>query len=94
MELQIFPNEKYPIGAILAKGFVEARLHTDGKTNIERILGLQETLARSVANPIYVVVDPETEVELGRHEGAAVSGSQIDGFVEFLEGSTDVAVLD
>ena len=94
MEVSILPNENYPISAILAKDFVEARLHTDGKTNTERILELQENLARSVANPIYVIVDPRTEREVGRYEGAALKEPRIGEFVDFLLGSTDVAALD
>ncbi len=88
MEVSIFPKPELPIAGLLSRNFVEARLHSDGETNIERIKELQETLARSVANPIYVVVEPETERELARHEGAALNDAQVEAFAEFLRGST------
>ena len=96
MEVSIFPDEDLPVNALLAKGFVEARLHTDEPLEefADRVWELQESLARSVANPIYVVVDPESEREIARHEGAALRGQQIEKFAEFLRGSTQVAMLD
>jgi len=94
MEVFIFPRPDLPIEPLLSEGFVEARLHTDGKTNIERILELQENLAGSVANPIYVVLDPATEQELARYEGAALTDSQIESFAAFLRGTTQVAMRD
>ncbi len=58
------------VAAKLEKHFIEARLHTDApRKNKEQIKELQRTVARKVANPIYVVVDPRTENELGRVEG-------------------------
>lgn len=87
MENNVFPRPA--VAGLLSAEFVEARLHTDGSTNIERILELQESLARSVANPIYVVVDPQNERELRRHEGGALTDAQTEAFVEFLRGPTD-----
>jgi hypothetical protein len=87
MEDNVFPRPA--VAGLLEAEYVEARLHTDGSTNIERILELQESLARSVANPIYVILDPETEQELARHEGAALTGGQREVFLEFLRGPTE-----
>jgi len=93
MEGKVFPSPA--VAGILAKKYVEARLHTDGNTNLERILELQEKLARSVANPIYVVVDPKTEKELARFEGAAMGAKDVTRFIEFLETVGDpLSLLD
>jgi thiol:disulfide interchange protein DsbD len=67
MEQGIFP---LPVVARELEGMVEARLHTDGRRNIERIKALQARYTGSVANPVYVVVDAQTEEPLGVHEGA------------------------
>lgn len=80
MEENVFP--KPAVAGILENRYVEARLHTDGKTNIDRIKQLQESLARTTANPVYVLIDPEGEKELGRFEGASVTDA---AFIEFLE---------
>ena len=87
MEDNVFPEPA--VAGILETNYIEARLHTDGQTNIERILELQKTLARSVANPIYVIVDPATGEERGRYEGAALTGGQLDRFIAFLEKPLD-----
>lgn len=79
MEEKVFPQPA--VAGELAR-YVEARLHTDGQRNIERIEELQAALARSVANPIYVIVDPRDERELGRFEGGTLGNPQ--EFVEFL----------
>lgn len=92
VEVSILPND--PVQPILSEHYVEARLHTDGKTNIERILQLQDELARSPANPIYVIVDPSNERELGRVEGAPLLDSKKREFLEFLEQPLRVAQLD
>ena len=82
MEDNVFPRPA--VAGILADHYIEARLHTDGDTNKERIKELQTSLARSVANPIYVLLDPETEAELSRHEGAALTAGQVEDFITFL----------
>lgn len=68
------------VAGLLAKHYVEARLHTDGRVNIERILELQRELTGSVATPYYVVVDPETG-----ETKAELAGAQAGKFVGFLE---------
>ena len=62
IELYTLPSDS--VQRELAPNFVEARLHTDGKVNIERIRELQRELAETVANPFYVLLDPETEERL------------------------------
>ena len=79
MEEKIFRN---PAVAGVLNKYVEARLHTDGKVNIDRILELQQDLAGSVATPIYVVVDPVGERKRLTFEGATFDA---DVFRKFLE---------
>ena len=69
------------VAALLENDFIEARLHTDGVLNIDRILELQEELTGVRSNPYYVLVDPATGDVLGR-KGGAMSA---EAFVEFLE---------
>lgn len=81
MEVSIFP---LPNVRAEKEKFVEARLHADAD-NLElrkRIAGLVETVARTTAQPTYVALDPQTEVELGRFNGSSL-GSE-EPFVEFL----------
>jgi hypothetical protein len=79
-EEKVFPSDK--VSELLEESFVEARLHTDGATNIERILALQTELAKSVATPYYLVQDPRSKRLLGEPLGAIVT---VDAFHEFLE---------
>jgi hypothetical protein len=79
MEENVFPSGA--VAPVLERGYVEARLHTDGETNVERILALQRELTQSVSNPYYVLQDPETREVLGKL-GGATSPSR---FQEFLD---------
>ena len=81
----------------LDTGFVEARLHTDGKRG-EELTDFQEKLARSIATPLYLILDPDTEEVLAGPLGGVVS---VGTFREFLEsaaresaGSPKVGWLD
>jgi len=78
MEEKIFPRPA--VAGILEEKYVEARLHADGEVNVERIHQLQDAVARSRATPLYLVIDPATESELSRQEGA----SSEETFLEFL----------
>jgi thiol:disulfide interchange protein len=80
MEENVFPSEE--VAPLLERYYVEARLHTDGAVNHERILELQAELTQSVANPYYVLQDPDTAAVLGKQEGYAGP----DAFRRFLEG--------
>lgn len=81
MEQFVFPR---PAVAGELKHFVEARLHSDTldpklKTRIKELI---DDLARSIAQPIYVALDPVTGRELARLEGAPLDS--VNKFVEFL----------
>jgi hypothetical protein len=79
MEERIFP---LPAVAGELRNMVEARLHTDGVRNIERIKELQKSFTGSVANPIYVVVDPKTGKKLRLRAGF----TSAEKFAAFLRG--------
>ena len=59
-EEKVFPSDT--VSSLLEEHFIEARLHTDGEKNIDRILELQEELAQSVATPFYLVIRPDEEL--------------------------------
>ena len=63
----MFPNPA--VAEILNESYVEARLHTDGLTDVDYILALQEQLIGSVANPIYVLIEPASGTKLARLQG-------------------------
>jgi hypothetical protein len=79
------------VAGVLA-GFVEARLHTDGQRNIERILALRERLIGHAATPMYTVIDPKTGAQRATFEGPTFD----DGvYIEFLrKGSPRVAAWE
>lgn len=78
MEEKIF---HLPAVAAELNQIVEARLHTDGLTNIERILALQEQLTGSRANPFYVLIEPTSMQILARFAGATRDERR---FIDFL----------
>ena len=71
------------VAGVLEERFVEARLHTDharkGKENRAR----QQEMTGSIAQPIYLIIDPKTGGRHGRQDGATV-GDDVPTFVEFL----------
>jgi hypothetical protein len=79
-EEKVFPSNK--VSGYLKERFIEARLHTDGEKNIDRILALQQELAQSVATPYYLVQDPQSKRLLGEPVGGVVTA---DSFRSFLE---------
>jgi hypothetical protein len=81
MEESVFPAPA--VARVLEQGFVEARLHADGRKNIDRILELQEQLTATVAIPHYVIIDPETGEKLRALGRVALA----DEFLEFLNGA-------
>lgn len=83
-EEKVFPSSK--VADFLDKNFVEARLHTDGETNIERILELQTELAHSVATPLYLIQDPKSKRLLGGPLGGITT---VDTFHELLSRAQD-----
>ena len=64
---------------------VEARLHWDAhdESKRPRIRQLVADVAKSRAQPIYVILDPATETEIARWQGAPLP-NQTDDFREFL----------
>ena len=79
MENNVFPSPA--VAGILNEHYVEARLHTDGAQNIDRILEVQRQLTGSVATPIYVLVDPKSGQEVGQFDGPTFDE---DEFATFL----------
>jgi len=72
------------VAGILSEGYVEARLHTDGAEGnpaYDRSRELQAELAGSKANPIYLIVDPQTGATLDRFEGADLTGTRFEAFL-------------
>jgi hypothetical protein len=67
MEDNVLPSPA--VAEILNEDYVEARLFTDTEENIERILELQDRLAGTVANPTFVLVEPESERKLAQLQG-------------------------
>lgn len=80
MEEKVFPLPA--VAEALQKGFIEARLHTDGGPAVDRNKELQQEMTRSVANPIYVIVDPRTGEVLRKKAGLIREGD----FLLFLRG--------
>ena len=71
---------------MLEDHYIEARLHTDGEKNIDRILELQKELAESVATPFYLVVEPKSGRKVGGTEAGIVTEG---GFSEFLSAAVE-----
>lgn len=80
MEVKVFPS---PAVAAELENFIEARLHTDGGPRLQDNKALQLKLTGSVANPIYVVVDPKSEEGLRVRAGYMTA----ERFVAFLRGT-------
>ena len=83
-EEKVFPSPK--IAELLEERFIEARLHTDGEKNNERILELQQELAKNIATPYYLIQDPKSKRLLGEPLGSVTT---VDTFLEFLERAVD-----
>ena len=73
MEEGIFLNE--PTAGLLKDGYVEARLHTDGKRGVipgelfDEINRVWRHFAKTPANPTFVRVDPDNEKALTQAAG-------------------------
>ena len=85
-EVSVFPKPEVRKARSL---YVEARLHSDAHDleKRERIAELIETVAKTEAQPTYVVVDTKTEAEVSRYNGAPILAGDDAVFVEFLESS-------
>jgi len=69
--------------------YVEARLHSDAHDleKRKRIAELIETVAKTEAQPTYVVIDTSDESEVARYNGAPILQGDDEVFVEFLQTS-------
>ena len=65
MEETVFPDGA--VAPVLEESYVEARVHID----YPEFLQLEEEMTDSVAQPVYLLIDPETRKILGRHDGFA-----------------------
>lgn len=83
MEEKIFPMPA--VAGKLKQYFIEARLHCDGGPKEDENKRLEQELARSSANPYYVIVDPKTGKGLRKKAGLLTSKK----FIELLLGRTD-----
>ena len=79
MEKDIFLR---PAVAGELNNLIEARLHYDGDHGVE-VRKLQDEMTHSSANPIYLLIKPETGEVLRRHDGYASEAQ----FLEFLRGT-------
>ncbi len=81
MEEKIF---RLPAVAAELGQYIEARLHTDGGPRVAENLELQRELARTVALPTFVVVDPASGERLRAKSGLM----KADTFAGFLRGES------
>ena len=79
MEEKIFP--KPAVAGKLKKDYIESRLHTDGGDRMEENRKLQKEKTGSLANPIYLIIDPKTGKTLRRIDGLKPEAK----FLEFLK---------
>ena len=87
MEEKVFPDPA--VAVVLSEKYVEARIHTDhdelGEVNRAR----QLEMTSSVAQPIYLLLDPESGEVHGRLDGAMLGDNQ--PFIDFLESGWSAA---
>jgi thiol:disulfide interchange protein DsbD len=83
METNVFPVPE--VRGELEK-FVLVQLYTDGQGPVyDRNREFQESRFKTIALPLYVMIDPSTERETGRFEGLTRNPGE---FVEFLKAGT------
>ena len=81
MEKKVFPDPA--VAEVLKNKFIEARIHTDHDELGEANRARQLEMTSSVAQPIYLLLDPENKEVLGRLDGATLGDTQ--PFIDFLE---------
>ena len=88
MEVSIFPRSDV---REVKQHFVEARLHNDAENPEfrQRIAGLIDEVAKTKAQPTYVVMDPWAETEVNRWGGAPLLPGQDEQFIGFLQDMQD-----
>jgi len=72
------------VAGVLEGKYIEARLHTDHAELGEENRTLQQEMTGSIAQPIYLIIDPKTGAQHGRQDGATVGDDGAE-FIEFLE---------
>lgn len=85
-EVSVFPK----VDVVKARAlYVEARLHSDAydEEHRKQITEMIESVAKTRAQPTYVVVDVSSESEVSRYGGAPILKGQDLDFIEFLETS-------
>ena len=80
-EEKVFPDPA--VAAVRSEKFIEARIHTDHDELGEANRARQLEMPNSVAQPIYLLLNPENKQVLGRLDGASLGDSQ--PFIDFLE---------
>ena len=81
MEKKVFPDPA--VAEVLSNKFIEARIHTDHDKQGEANRARQLEMTNSVAQPIYLLLDPENKEVLGRLDGATLGDNK--PFIDFLE---------
>ena len=81
MEKKVFPAPA--VAEVLNDKFIEARIHTDHEEQGEANRARQLEMTNSVAQPIYLLLDPESGEVHGRLDGATLGDNQ--PFIDFLE---------
>ena len=81
MEMKVFPDPA--VAAVLNEKYVEARIHTDHEEFGEENRAQQLKMMKSVAQPIYLLLDPVDGEVHGRLDGATLGDTQ--PFIDFLE---------
>ncbi|MCH2102514.1 MAG: hypothetical protein MK297_00725 [Planctomycetes bacterium] len=87
MEKKVFPEPA--VAGILNSKFIEARIHTDHEALGESNRALQLEMTGSVAQPIYLLLDPKSGEVHGRLDGATLGDNQ--PFIDFLESGWSAA---
>jgi hypothetical protein len=88
MEEKIFPSPA--VAELMQKLVVESRHHTDSQNTLtdEQFAAnkrIQAEVAKSIANPAFVVVDPKSGKEVGRHDLGQVWTEWQNEWVAFLQ---------
>lgn len=78
------------VAGLMEKHVVEARHHTDTQNTLTEAQfaanqELQEKLAKTMANPFFVMVDPKTGKTLGTHELSGGPGAWEGNWIAFLQ---------
>jgi thiol:disulfide interchange protein DsbD len=84
MEENVFPTPE--VRKVLGRYYVEARLHTDAGPRMDEFRALEQELADTVANPVYVILDPAD----GSTKGQKAGFSGASTFARFLEAPLQV----